>query len=297
VKKTEKVYGILYELPQVILLNESGIGTAEYAARTCYDSFDKSENSELREFHRLIEAEEDADPSVLKKLEDSELLRQLAWVHHHHSIIEHATLTYLVRGTSRGVLQEHARHRIQSISVRSTRYTMGGVLNAYVAARAVGDLFEHGFETQKEWFFETLSELDMFVTVDPGYMKLECNEIFSKLLFQEKELGWEEFLRLALSKDGLSAYQKTKHENFFELLYALNEAKGKRNVGDAFKHIVSDNWKVDMVVTFNLRSLKNYFDLRDSGAAYFQIRWLAKAMKEATPEKYLRLIDKAYKDA
>jgi len=63
-------------------------------------------------------------------------------------------------------------------------------------------------------------------------------------------------------------------------------------VGDAFKHIVTDNWKVDMVVTFNLRSLKNYFDLRDSGGAWFQIRWLAQAMKEATPEKYLKLIVK-----
>ena len=76
------------------------------------------------------------------------------------------------------------------------------------------------------------------------------------------------------------------------LLEALQNGKKKRNVGDAFKHIVTDNWKVDMVVTFNLRSLKNYFSLRDSGAAYFQIRWLAKAMKAATPKKYLKLIVK-----
>jgi thymidylate synthase (FAD) len=44
-----------------------------------------------------------------------------------------------------------------------------------------------------------------------------------------------------------------------------------------------------------MRSLKNYFDLRDSGAAWFQIRWLAKAMKAVTPVKYLQLIDKHYK--
>jgi thymidylate synthase (FAD) len=75
----------------------------------------------------------------------------------------------------------------------------------------------------------------------------------------------------------------------------LENGKKKRNVGDGFKHIVSDNWKVDMVVTFNIRSLKNYFDLRDSGAAWFQIQWLAEAMKEVTPIKYLKLIDKKYK--
>ena len=52
-----------------------------------------------------------------------------------------------------------------------------------------------------------------------------------------------------------------------------------------------------MVVTFNIRSLKNYFDLRDSGAAWFQIQWLAQGMKDATPKKYLKLIDKKFKDA
>lgn len=47
-----------------------------------------------------------------------------------------------------------------------------------------------------------------------------------------------------------------------------------------------------MVVTMNLRALKNYFTLRDSGAAYFGIQWLAEAMKEITPSKYLDLIVK-----
>lgn len=77
------------------------------------------------------------------------------------------------------------------------------------------------------------------------------------------------------------------------MLYdALQAGKKKRNVGDAFKHIITDNVKVDMVVTFNLRSLKNYFSLRDSGAAFFQIRWLAQEMIRVTPKKYLDLIIK-----
>ena len=82
----------------------------------------------------------------------------------------------------------------------------------------------------------------------------------------------------------------------WELYDLLESGKKKRNIGDAFKHIVSDNWKVDMVVTFNLRSLKNYFQLRDSGAAYFQIQWLAQAMKDVTPSKYLDLIIKKDKE-
>jgi thymidylate synthase (FAD) len=83
------------------------------------------------------------------------------------------------------------------------------------------------------------------------------------------------------------------HEGNSEALFeALQAGKKKKNVGDAFKHIITDNVKVDMVVTFNLRSLKNYLTLRDSGAAYFQIRWLAQEMMRVTPSKYLDLIVK-----
>ena len=76
----------------------------------------------------------DLDTDAVNNIDDSDLLSNLAWVHHHHSIIEHATLSYLIQGTSRGVLQEHARHRLQAISVRSTRYTMSSVINAFVAS-------------------------------------------------------------------------------------------------------------------------------------------------------------------
>ncbi len=34
--------GIEYTLPQAYLLQDSGLGTSEYAGRTAYDSFEKS---------------------------------------------------------------------------------------------------------------------------------------------------------------------------------------------------------------------------------------------------------------
>ena len=63
------------------------------------------------------------------------------------------------------------------------------------------------------------------------------------------------------------------------------------------KWLVTDNWKVDLVFTMNLRALSNYLKLRDSGAAYFQIQWLAEEIIKATPQKYLNLISKKYKEA
>ncbi len=276
--ETVEAYCLTYQKPKVTLLQESGLGVAEIAARTCYDSFDNSENECIKS------AMSDLDRDAVNSIEDSELLSNLAWVHHHHSIIEHATLSYLIQGIGRGVLQEHARHRIQAISVRSTRYTMSGILNAFVASLSS----DGGFE----FFLQKLLGFDMFVVTDRDYLEIEIEAIYNKLKFQHGRD--KEFIKNAVAKSSLELIEKfgSDAQGLFE---ALQCGKKKRNVGDGFKHIVSDNWKVDMVVTFNIRSLKNYFDLRDSGAAWFQIRWLAEEMKRVTPTKYLRLIDKKYK--
>ncbi len=275
-----KMYHIEYEKPKVTLLQQSGLGVAEIAARTCYDSFENSENECVKNAMKAL------DRDAINNIDDSDLLSNLAWVHHHHSIIEHATLSYLVQGTSRGVLQEHARHRLQAISVRSTRYTMSSVMNAFVASLQS----ENGFD----FFLEKLLALNLFVITDKAYLTIEIHAIYDKLMFQyERD---EDFITSAVAKSSIHYIGENRGDA--EALFVLfQNGKKKRNVGDGFKHIVSDNWKVDMVVTFNIRSLKNYFDLRDSGAAWFQIQWLAQAMKEVTPEKYLRLIDKKYKNS
>jgi len=274
----EEIYGIKYTKPEVVLLQDTGIGVAESAARTCYDSFTNSENDVIKNI-------EDSMPNAsmcdeINAIEDSALLDDLAWTYFHHSILEHANLSFLIRGTSRGVLQEHARHRIQAISVRSTRYTMSGLINAFVASLQTKD---------KNFFIDKVLEFDMFVTADKEYNKLEIGAMYDKLEYQSKIV--EDFYSIAVAKSSLPFIEEFEGDP--QALYeALQAGKKKRNVGDAFKHIISDNVKVDMVVTFNLRSLKNYFTLRDSGAAFFQIRWLAQAMMSVTPQKYLDLIIK-----
>jgi len=271
----ENIYGISYNKPEVILLQDTGIGVAESAARTCYNSFANSENDVIKEIeYQLPDTHMCTEINNINK---SSLLDDLAWTYFHHSILEHANLSYLIRGTSRGVLQEHARHRIQAISVRSTRYTMSSIINAFVASL-----------DNKEFFVKKLLSFNMFVTSDINYNKIEIGSMFDKLTYQKNIV--KDFNSLAITKSSLEFLEKF---NDSELLYeALQNGKKKRNVGDAFKHIITDNVKVDMVVTFNLRSLKNYFTLRDSGAAYFQIRWLAQEMMRVTPKKYLNLIIK-----
>lgn len=281
-EKIEK-YNIKYQKPKVTLLQDSGLGVAEMAARTCYDSFDNSENECVQN------AKINLDIDAINNIDKSELLSNLAWVHHHHSIIEHATLSFLIEGTSRGVLQEHARHRLQAISVRSTRYTMSSVINAFVASLSLGV----NSETSFSFFLKKLLDLDLFVIVDEEYLSIEIRAIYEKFAFQYKRNS--NFLVDAVAKSSLLFVEELQGDAE-ALFMALEKGKKKRNVGDGFKHIVSDNWKVDMVVSFNIRSLKNYFDLRDSGAAWFQIQWLAKEMKKVTPLKYLQLISKRHKN-
>ncbi len=272
------MYGIKYSKPEVVLMQDTGIGVAEAAARTCYDSFQNSENEAIKHIEKNLPDETACQD--INEIEDSNLLNDLAWTYFHHSILEHANLSYLIRGTSRGVLQEHARHRIQAISVRSTRYTMSSVINAFTASQTSND---------KEFFIEKVLGFDMFVTADEAYNRIEIGAIYDKLKYQAAAV--EDFNEIAVAKSSLPFLEEFKG-NPEALFEALEAGKKKRNVGDAFKHIISDNVKVDMVVTFNLRSLKNYLTLRDSGAAFFQIRWLAQEMMRKTPSKYLDLIIK-----
>lgn len=274
------IFGIKYKKPEVVLLQETGIGVAELAARTCYDSFENSENQSIKDVENSLPNSFACDE--INNIDNSNLLDDLAWTYFHHSILEHANLSYLVRGTSRGVLQEHARHRIQAISVRSTRYTMSSIINAFVASQELG-------EKAKEFFITKILSYDMFVTDEEEYNKLEASGMYNKLAFQATKI--EDFINIAVAKSSLE-FLKLYKGDAQKLYEALEAGKKKKNVGDAFKHIITDNVKVDMVVTFNLRSLKNYFSLRDSGAAYFQIRWLAQEMMRATPKKYLDLIIK-----
>jgi thymidylate synthase (FAD) len=274
----EEMYGIKYSKPEVVLMQDTGIGVAEAAARTCYDSFENSENEAIKYIENNLP--DTSTCQSINEIEDSNLLDDLAWTYFHHSILEHANLSFLVRGTSRGVLQEHARHRLQAISVRSTRYTMSSVINAFVASQTTDS---------KDFFIDTVLSFDMFVTTDVDYNKIEIGAIYDKLRYQKTVV--EDFNEIAVAKSSLGFLEEFKGDSkaMFE---ALEAGKKKRNVGDAFKHIISDNVKVDMVVTFNLRSLKNYLTLRDSGAAFFQIRWLAQEMMRKTPSKYLDLIIK-----
>lgn len=87
---------------KVQLLNKPDMSIIIEATRTCYDSMSKNDNLG------------DKDLALLKKIIDSK----------HESVLEHMVFTFKITDISRACLQELARHRIASYSVKSTRYTL-----------------------------------------------------------------------------------------------------------------------------------------------------------------------------
>ena len=282
--KKETVSGIEYILPKVFLVGETGIGNSEMGGRTCYGSFENSENEIIRDLEEILDRG-DVDNLVddLDSIEDSELLKRLSFVDFHHSVIEHSSVSFLIKGTSRGALQEIVRHRIASYSVKSTRYTLDTLLYLFIVSY-----------NNKDKFIDDALQLDLFVTSNQDYNKIELEGIFNKLKLQLDIIGYKEFVSLVCPAATALYLVENKDTLKPEELMAKMLEKKKRNAGDKFKHLITDNFKTNLVMTMNLRSLKNFFDMRLSGAAWFQIRWLAEEIKNTLPDKYKKLIFKSF---
>ena len=93
---------------QVNLLNFTDLKICSHAIRTCWQSFDKGDNGGEK---------------------DIELIDRVGNKFKHASTLEHLNYTVYISGISRACLQELARHRMASLSVKSTRYTLKELRN------------------------------------------------------------------------------------------------------------------------------------------------------------------------
>ena len=92
---------------KVKLIADSGINVFIDAVRTCWDSHNKCDT-----------IGDDVGEN------DKVLIDRIVHKHKHHSTLEHLFYNFEITGISRLCLQELARHRIASFSVKSTRYTL-----------------------------------------------------------------------------------------------------------------------------------------------------------------------------
>ena len=93
---------------EVTLMHHTPLEVCAHAIRTCWQSFDKSDEGGEK---------------------DKALIDRVGNKYKHASTLEHLVYTFYIKGVSRALLQELARHRITSLSVKSTRYTLKELKN------------------------------------------------------------------------------------------------------------------------------------------------------------------------
>ena len=103
---------------KVTLLHHTPLWIGANGARTCWASQDKSDSQCWDDLFSDNKEWVDCGPK------DKELLDRVGNKFKHQSILEHISYNFYIEGVSRALLQELARHRMASLSVKSTRYTL-----------------------------------------------------------------------------------------------------------------------------------------------------------------------------
>lgn len=165
----------------------------------------------------------------------------------HQSPVEHATFTFAIEGVSRSLLAQLTRHRIASFSVQSQRYV------------------------DKENFEYIIPpEIDAIP---------EARELFIKAMDNDRET-YRELNRILTEK-----HTQTNIESGMDEKKAHSAASKKAN--EDSRYVLSNACDTKIVMTFNVRSLYNFFSLRCCTRAQWEIREMACRMlalvKEVSP--------------
>ncbi|MEA3353438.1 MAG: FAD-dependent thymidylate synthase [Campylobacterota bacterium] len=218
---------------KVDLLQHSNLDVCAHAIRTCWQSFDKSDEGGEK---------------------DKELINRVGNKFKHASTLEHLTYTFYISGVSRALLQELARHRMASPSVKSTRYTLKELKDE--------ESFTNGM---------SMVELkEKYINKDEVYADKHMVRA-SKYLVFTNELGVDfssvaalENLRVMLL-DGIS--------------------------NDRAKYCLPESYKTELTWSINARSLQNFINLRSSSSALWEIRDLSKCLFDALPKDHQYLFE------
>lgn len=189
---------------KVTLLQNTSLTICASAIRTCWQSFNKSDNGGDK---------------------DKELINRVGNKFKHSSTLEHLVYTFYIQGISRALLQELSRHRIASLSVKSTRYTLKELKNEEIFTT------KDKFRAQKYLVFTNDERVDS--------MSIKALENLRLLLVQgisndkakyclpesyKSELTWtinarslQNFLTLRSDKSALWEIRKLSHEIYSAL--------------------------------------------------------------------------------
>lgn len=171
----------------------------------------------------------------------------------HESPLEHASFTFAVEGVSRSLSHQLVRHRIASYSQQSQRYVKQSQFQYVIPPEIAKDEYlkqrfvDHMERTQHEYDYFVLSLMLKYIAVYKGIDILDIeNEMQFLIDFKHNN--------------------KAKYNEF-----------EKKAIEDA-RYVFPNAATTNLVVTFNMRSFRNFYAERDCVAAQWEIRELVEEM-------------------
>lgn len=206
---------------EVKLLFHTPLSICVSAGRTCWQSQERGGCYSIPT-DEIIEADKDFLDRILNK-------------HKHGSVAEHLNYNFAIEGISRACLQELARHRHASLSVKSSRYTLKE-LKSEKNIRSVASkyLVMSGDERVDEYSILALENLQKLLLdgISNDYAKYAMPECYkTALAWSINARALQNFLSLRSSKSALWEIRN--------LAYALFEALPKEH-RFLFKGIIND---------------------------------------------------------
>jgi len=218
---------------KVDLLQHSSLEVCAHAIRTCWQSFDKSDDGGEK---------------------DKDLINRVGNKFKHASTLEHLSYTFYISGISRALLQELARHRMASPSVKSTRYTLKELKDesSFTDGASMVELKEKYTNPTKVYTDKHMQRASKYL-VWTHVLSVD----FASIVALEN-------LRLLLL-DGIA--------------------------NDKAKYSLPESYKTELTWSINARSLQNFISLRSSKSALWEIRELANLLFNSLPKDHQYLFD------
>lgn len=166
--------------------------------------------------------------------------------HKHASTAEHLVYSFAINDISRACLQELARHRMASPTVKSSRYTLGELKS-------------------EQPFISGCSTLDSLADVEwytPDAYDRACKYL---VMTTSEQTNIASILAL---------------DNLIEIMQNTNIAN------DQLKYCLPESYKTSLSWTINARSLQNFLSLRSAPSALWEIRDLANAIYNVLPDDH-----------
>lgn len=254
---------------KVTLLHWTPLWVASTAIRTCWQSEGKSDTQFFNEDHSIEMTKYDHDDYIMGE-KDCDLVDEVGNKRKHASTLEHVSFNFYIEGVSRALLQELARHRIASLSVKSTRYTLKELKG------------EAPFVPTENDIRVILGQDKDYAVLDKDYSVLDNQANLTDSMYTT-ELWERASVYLVQTDVPMVDYSSlTALENLRKILVT-----GISN--DRAKYCLPEAYKTELTWTVNIRSLQNFLNLRSDKSALWEIQQLAGAIYDVLPEesKYL----------